>query len=200
MTREIDELNAIDYDKYFGEMELSEEEKNRRIRLAEDFEILFFDYITLYLGDKYKNYIEMIADNYIRISNNFLQINYTPEYVAMRAAEVANDVDRVTRENSSEYYTSAERVKKISANETNVIANYRLQVEAVRNGMRYKTWKTMNDSRVRHSHILVDKKRIGIFDEFEVGSSRMMYPNDTSLGASPNEIINCRCVVEYSNK
>lgn len=201
MARKFDELNVIEYDTYFGEMELSEEEKQRRIKLAETFEILFLYYFTLYLEDNKKSYIKMIEETYRDISIEFLEMDYAPEYIEKRAKEVANDVDRVTRENgNNQYYTSGRRAKNISANETNVIANYRLQIEAIRNGMRYKTWKTMKDKRVRHSHILVDERKIGIFDEFEVGTSRMMYPNDTSLGASPNEIINCRCVVKYSDK
>lgn len=42
-----DELNVISYDKYFGEMDISEEEKEKRKQLAKELEDAFF--IMFYL-------------------------------------------------------------------------------------------------------------------------------------------------------
>lgn len=53
MAREIDELNElgsqiIDYEEYFGEMELTDEEKEKRIELARQFEVLFLFFLLAY--------------------------------------------------------------------------------------------------------------------------------------------------------
>lgn len=54
-----------------------------------------------------------------------------------------------------------------------------------------KTWWTAQDDRVRESHADVHGETIAFDDAFEVGDSQMMYPGDESLGAGPEEIINC---------
>lgn len=55
----------------------------------------------------------------------------------------------------------------------------------------------MKDERVRPHHSEVDEEVVGIYDLFTVGNSQMSYPLDTKHGADPEEIVNCRCVVEY---
>lgn len=55
----------------------------------------------------------------------------------------------------------------------------------------------MKDQRVRKTHREVDGETIPIDEVFLVGESLMRFPKDTSLGASAEEIVNCRCVVKY---
>ena len=43
-----------------------------------------------------------------------------------------------------------------------------------------------------------DDTKIGIFERFNVGNMQMMFPRDVSLGAGPEEIVNCRCSLRYS--
>lgn len=200
----MDELNvlnrrSIDYEEYFGEMELTEKEKKDRIYLAEMLEIIFLFYFLL-LGEKQKeDFVQMIYDKYLSISMEFLKLKEIPSYLEKYAIEFAENIVSVTNENiSDEYYTSKDRAMFIAENEANTIGNYRQQVEAIKSGMRYKTWKTKNDFKVRHTHKEVNEKMIGIFDAFKVGDSEMMFPKDESLGASAQEIVNCRCVVHYS--
>lgn len=200
----MDELNvlnrrSIDYEEYFGEMELTEEEKKDRIYLAEMLEIIFLFYFLL-LGEKQKeDYVQMIYEKYLSVAMNFLKLKEIPSYLEKYAIEFAENIVSVTNENiSDEYYTSKDRAMFIAENEANTIGNYRQQVEAIKSGMRYKTWKTKNDFKVRHTHKEVNEKMICIFDAFKVGDSEMMFPKDESLGASAQEIVNCRCVVHYS--
>lgn len=61
-----------------------------------------------------------------------------------------------------------------------------------------KQWVTMGDAKVRASHRAVNGQVQNIDQPFQVGTSLLMYPGDSSLGASLGEIINCRCWVRYS--
>ena len=55
----------------------------------------------------------------------------------------------------------------------------------------------MKDKLVRKTHRQVDDEVKGIRELFHVGESLMLFPKDTSQGASIKEIIGCRCSVEY---
>lgn len=204
MEREIDELNelgsqVIDYEEYFGEMELTDEEKEKRIELAKRFEILFLFFLLAYSKQQKIDYESMIYEKYMVIAMEFLKQDKAPAYVDDYARRLADDVVRTTKEHDGEeFYTSTERGMLISANEANALGNYNQQAQAIKAGMKYKTWLTEKDNKVRHTHREVDNVTIGIFESFQVGDSLMMFPKDTSLGASMEEIAGCRCVAKYS--
>lgn len=62
-----------------------------------------------------------------------------------------------------------------------------------------KKWRTMRDERVRHSHATMNNQRVGFIEPFVSGiGGLLMYPGDTSLGASDADIYNCRCSLEYT--
>lgn len=204
MAREIDELNElgsqiIDYEEYFGEMELTDEEKEKRIELAKKFEVLFLFFLLSYSKQQKIDYESMIYEKYIVIALEFLKQDEVPAYVDDYARRLADDVVRTTKEHDGEeFYTSTERGMLISANEANSLGNYNQQAQAIKAGMIYKTWITEKDNKVRHTHKEVDNVKIGIFESFQVGDSLMMFPKDASLGASMKEIAGCRCVTKYS--
>lgn len=204
MVREIDELNelgsqVIDYEEYFGEMELTKEEKEKRTELAKQFEILFFFFLLSYSKQQKIDYESMIYEKYIVIALEFLEQDKVPAYIDDYARRLADDVVRTTKEHDGEeFYTSTERGMLISANEANALGNYNQQAQAIKAGMKYKTWLTEKDNKVRHTHGEVDNVTIGIFESFQVGDSLMMFPKDTSLGVSMEEIAGCRCVAKYS--
>ena len=60
-----------------------------------------------------------------------------------------------------------------------------------------KSWITLRDKRVRATHHAAHGQTRLINEAFAVGSSSMMYPGDTSLGAPVREIIHCRCSAQY---
>lgn len=204
MAREIDELNelggqVINYEDYFGEMELSNEEKERRIELAKQFEVLFLYFLLAYSKQQKNDYESMVYEKYILIALEFLKQKKVPAYIDDYAKRLSDDVVRTTREHDGEeFYTSTERGMLISANEANALGNYNQQAQAIKSGMKYKTWRTEKDNRVRKTHKEVDNVTIGIFESFQVGDNLMMFPKDTSLGASMEEIAGCRCVAKYS--
>lgn len=196
-----DELNIVSYEQYFGEMEISEKEKQDRIKLAYEFEE-YLVWLFLALAAEtwtLEEYYRMADEKYYQIAAKYMGVKEIPAYITDYAAEITMSIVDTTLNNKEvDYYLSDERAKAIAANEANSIGNYREQVEMVKQGYKYKQWLTMKDNRVRHTHVQVDDTKIGIFDHFLVGDSEMMFPKDTSLGAEPEEIVNCRCSLRYT--
>ena len=206
---ELNNLRSMPYEEYFGEMELADEEKEKRIELAERLEPHFLflfaivgistaDYMKEMLNRRYTDTVseffgdEVTEDSYMglyirRITSNIVDvtIQHTPTDTSLLTAADA-------------YYTSADRAIFLSENESNAVSNYYLQLDAIKAGFTKKTWITMRDRKVRHTHVEVDSETIGIFQPFTVGNSLMMFPKDASLGADDKEIVNCRCSLHYS--
>ena len=105
--------------------------------------------------------------------------------------------EMMEQEATSEYWLSIRRAINIANNETNTILNYNDFVDAKNRGLTHKTWLTMLDNKVRDTHEEVEGTTIGIDEHFVVGDSEMRFPHDMELAPNPNEVINCRCAVEY---
>lgn len=210
MTGIYDELNnqttktkAIPYRQYFSEMEaLTESQITERVDFAErlgDVVLYIFSLITLMVENDYLDAayaISVFAERYGELVSGYEGIaQYANAHITLVAAEIIQTtIDNI----EDEYYTSYDRVQYISENEANSILNYKDLQDATANGYTKKTWLTMRDRRVRHTHAEVDGRTIDITEPFAVGSSLMMMPKDDSLGAGADEIVNCRCSVKYS--
>ena len=206
MSRQFDELKEIKfrslpYEQFFGEMELNEQEKERYIALAEQFEILFLYFFMIFIDDEsqIEYYQQFICDGYIRIVNDFLNVEQTSAYITEYVNKYSqNFVDVTYRHQNDTYYTSYDRARLNAENETLTVANYKDYVNAVKSNKHKKEWITMRDERVRSTHIKVDRRQIGIFDVFDVGNSVLGYPRDMTYDPEPQEVINCRCRLRYS--
>lgn len=220
---EFDELNTLGierrsmpYEKFFGEMDIPEEEKEKRIEMAKRFELLFAFYFMAY-GDENddRDWVSYIAEHYTEIAMMFVTATVTPAYIQDHARRLAKEVTRVTNDRVSQadiaviedgddvpddivFWISRDRATLIAENESNTVGNYDEMVVAIRSGMTTKTWNTMEDSRVRKTHREVQGVTVGIFEPFTVGNSLLMFPGDDSLGADLEELANCRCHVTYS--
>lgn len=182
-------------------MEISEKEKQDRIKLAYEFEdYLLALFLILATEEREREeYYQQADEEYCQIATKYMGVKETPVYINDYAAEITMSIVDTTLDNIDvDYYLSEERAKSIAANEANSIGNYREQVEMVKRGYKFKEWRTMKDDRVRHTHVKVDNTKIGIFERFNVGNMQMMFPRDVSLGAGPEEIVNCRCSLRYS--
>lgn len=109
--------------------------------------------------------------------------------------QIAHDIDRVVRRNQSA-----------------AIRNARTNITAAENGGRqevmdrlaqdadidvWKTWITMEDSRVRPSHAAMDRVTIPYNELFVTPlGSQMMYPGDPA--GAPADIYNCRCIMDIT--
>lgn len=61
-----------------------------------------------------------------------------------------------------------------------------------------KTWYTVGDKRVRPAHRAVDGQTVKINEPFIVKGEQLMYPGDTSMGASFGNVSGCRCSAVYN--
>lgn len=208
---DFDELNnvesenrrSIPYDTYFGEMDLTDEQKDRRIETAKKIETVMLFAFALYMlykrynrsfdekarqtiKDRYKDEIQgldVVVDDYI---NQFI------------SDDVDSIIDTTEKNPDNEFNLSDDRAMLIAENDANSILNYDELAQAIKQGKTKKTWITMQDKHVRHTHRTVDNKTIRITDVFSVGNSLMMFPKDESMGADMEEISNCRCSIKYS--
>ena len=63
-----------------------------------------------------------------------------------------------------------------------------------------KQWLSSRDSRTRHDHGPgggADGQEVGMDEPFIVGGEQLMWPGDTSLGASGKQTVACRCTITY---
>lgn len=210
-----DELNAIDlaeslteeyitdsdYERYFGEMDLSDEEKQKRISFAEKFEDAMLFVFALYLimrkyGHMNEKYIiSQLQSKYSEIASEHMTLDrHMNEYIEEFSQET---IDVTKRHNKEEYFTSKDRAILLAENEANTSLNYGQYVDVLKKGYKKKIWISERDSRVRVTHREVDGVEIPIDRSFLVGDSLMKFPKDTSMGASTTEIAGCRCTVKY---
>lgn len=90
------------------------------------------------------------------------------------------------------------RPRIIARNETDSISN-RMIHEKAKKLFKYHIWVTEEDNKVRRTHREVNRTQLPINTPFTVNGYQMLYPHDDSLGAGPEEIINCRCHEEFTN-
>jgi hypothetical protein len=204
-----DELNllAIPYEQYFGEMGISEREKQRRIALAEsidDIFILLFMLIQadISLGNEISEayYIDYIDRNYRDLlEEKGIDVVEKYPWLAVHIRDMAHEIIRQNIEKpDDEWVTSEDRAMVIAENEANSIGEYTQFQDAVDTGKTRKTWHTMLDRRVRHTHEELESLTIPIMETFKVGAYEMYQPKDDSLGAGLEEIAGCRCWCTYS--
>lgn len=204
-----DELNQLvgykrsePFDEYFEPMQISEEQKEERIALAER---LYEVFVGLLLECFYADQLDTViaADIYDRTRNAYLDAvegsAVLDDYIYDHAVEIIETVIQVLqRHDDDPYYYSDDRGRVIAENESNLIIGHEELEEAMASGYRYKTWNTIMDGRERDSHAEVNGTTIPIDEPFELAGGLMMQPLDSSLGASDEEICGCRCSCSYS--
>lgn len=219
MTNQFDALNNLtsaDEEKieqqireYFEETEMPQEEVEKRVALGIDlnkvFRNLFILMATAEIIDELENKRDTFADyaysGYIdAMQENGYDVDpegtgYIELYSKSRCKEI---VDTAILHKADSFYGSLDHSILISEDESSAVVNYYDQLSAISSGMKYKTWITMQDKNVRHSHNLLDGRTIGIYEPFHAQGGDMMFPMDVSLGVNKREIYNCRCFLEYS--
>ena len=68
----------------------------------------------------------------------------------------------------------------------------------------FKEWQTILDNKTREGHVRADGQKRKTGEPFEVSNELLMFPSDSSLGASIENTINCRCgqkiIIKWSKK
>lgn len=211
-----DELNIIlgnrrsePYKEYFSKMSISDKEKQERITFSEQMEevilyILALIETTIESGETDQEYIQtQFYDKYLDVIASYMLIDtYIKQYALSVTKQIIDATfERFSAEDKSitdDYYLSNDRAMFISECEANSVLNYRQYSKAVKAGKRKKKWIDVGDKRERKTHLEVGGTTLPIDEPFSVGDSLLQFPKDTSLGASADEIVNCRCSIQYS--
>lgn len=197
------------YKEYFSKMSISDKEKQERIAFSEKMEevvlyILVLIETTVESGETKREYIQtQFYDKYLDVIASYMLID---TYIKQYALDVTKQIIDATFERFSakdksitdDYYLSNDRAMFISECEANSILNYRQYSKAVKSGKMKKKWIDVGDKRERKTHLEVGGTTLPIGEPFSVGDSLLQFPKDTSLGASADEIVNCRCSIQYS--
>lgn len=196
---------SIPYAQFFGEMYIDAEEREKRIDMAEALDDVFIGLFALLAT------FSEVRDITFPLIYEYAERGYKDAILPFLTAQalegttidniIANQVrfivDTTVNHLDDAYYTSEDRAMFIAENQVNMIQNEVNEEEAIANGYTYKRWVSMNDLHVRETHKVADGQEVPIMTPFTVGDYQMMHPCDDSLGAGAEEIVNCRCVVEY---
>lgn len=167
MAREIDELNqptpyrrSESFDTYFGDMDLTDEEKEKRIEVAEDLEdlmLFLFALIALMRESNAidKDYIALQINNrYTEILQRYMGID---EYLEDYIHQFTNTFIQTTFDSiDDEWYLSADRSRFIAENESNNVFSHDEYVQALKDG---KTKKEMDNHERQESKALSQRTR-----------------------------------------
>lgn len=197
------------YKEYFSKMSISDKEKQERIAFSEKMEevvlyILALIETTIESGETKREYIKtQFYDKYLDVIASYMLIDtYIKQYVNDTTKQIIDiTFERLSSEDKSitdDYYLSNDRAMFILECEANSILNYRQYSKAVKSGKTKKKWIDVGDKRERKTHLEVGGITFPIGEPFSVGDSLLQFPKDTSLGASADEIVNCRCSIQYS--
>ena len=204
-----DNRRSEPYKEYFSKMLISDKEKQERIAFSEQMEevilyILALIETTIESGETKREYIKtQFYDKYLDVIASYMLID---TYIKQYATDITKQIiditfERLSSEDKSitdDYYLSNDRAMFISECEANSILNYRQYSKAVKSGKTKKKWIDVGDKRERKTHLEVGGTILPIDEPFSVGDSLLQFPKDTSLGASADEIVNCRCSIQYS--
>lgn len=209
---------SLPYYEYFGDMELTKEQRHKREALAltiEEVIMIFFNIVEVSRDMGILNEVrvkqELMTSLYEVVDTGYFE---DEEQLDKYIVDFVNETYRSTIENldkypndydytgNSPYWISEDRAQFVAENEANTLCNSAEFVEAKKQGKKSKIWKTYWDDKVRPTHVEVDVTMLPINEYFVVGSALMLYPKDTtsefSTGSEhPEEYINCRCQCIY---
>lgn len=209
----VDQLNIV----FFGEMDITTSEKRMRVIMAAALQpILLQYYDTIQRSLKVSPFELASAALYAAAAAEFVRgyveffNRYYPRYLSTLGAQGAGAATEWARshaedlslwilnttiqgDNTSIY----DRFLNTTRTEVNAIGNLAQMNAAFNSGKKRKRWKTFGDSKVRNTHREAAGQTVPIDEPFIVGGYRLMFPCDSSLGASASETVNCRCTVQY---
>ena len=196
-----EELDEI-IDDYFDPMELDEDQKEERKKLAKEYyALLIFLFLLLQTQFMYGAVVieEVVNQFRARLKNICFKYTAIDEYITTYIEEVTERVIQTTADNMAQkkYWTSAERAVTIAMEETNTILNHDDLERAKALGYTKKKWLCMKDNKVRKEHLKVEGKIIPIDDKFHVGHSYLEFPRDEVNCVYLGDIANCRCSLKF---
>lgn len=190
---------SMSFDDYFDVMDLEQKDIDRRKKLANElFDILLFFFTEIENDEQFDpmSYSAELTAKFLYALNDSEIEEDGDAY--KRVYDVVDEILIKILENpDDDWYTSEDRAMFDAENESQTTFNLDDNKKAHDSGKNMKEWCTMRDERVRGTHVEADYSVKQIDEPFIVGGYEMMFPKDSSLGAGPEEIINCRCTVRY---
>ena len=190
-------------------MQISEEEKEKRVRLANLLlaDVLFLfalskrnqdhHYLSEAFQKRYLSSVKKVTEPDQKMQRYIRKVCDSIVDTTLKGQKGGLLADSKANQPRDPYAVSMDRATNVAENEANTILNGDEYNAAIKNGCTKKRWTSYKDERVRADHADVDGQVIDINRPFHVGEYMMMYPKDDSLGAGLEEIVNCRCSVEY---
>ena len=215
MLGNADELNNYEYvysDKelesilkeYFDVMDISDEQKEKRVKVAKDFRdalLFLFTLITVAYEYDYFSFDYVAVQFKNKFSEVILKYGKYDEYLKQYVDKITYNLLETTYRNANfekkDFWLSDERGIIVAENEANSFCNYENLQEAIEQGYTMKQWVTERDSRVRKTHKKIDGKTIPIDKYFEFPDCKGLFPHDAS-NLSDKELANCRCTLKFS--
>lgn len=199
-----DEVNSLSreyYEDYFGEIKaIDKDQKTDRVLIAMALEDRFLEVLSR-IELRLKNDKPFLGDAIDWFTLAFLEValrRIDDDTIRDTATRFGTEVALSTyRHQDENYMLSADRAINMAATESNAIMCYGELADAIKNGMTMKRWHTILDGREREWHHEANLLTVPINVPFEVGGELLMHPQDTSLGASADNIANCRCTATY---
>jgi hypothetical protein len=91
------------------------------------------------------------------------------------------------------------RAETIARTEVHAAANYgSLSAAAESEQSLAKIWVDTPDARTRDTHVSAGGQKKPLREPFLVDGERLMHPGDGSMGASSENLVNCRCTLFYT--
>lgn len=105
-------------------------------------------------------------------------------------------IARAVKHNVARQLSDSVRIATTVTTQSENKGIYDVGLKAVKNGKKiYKVWRSLHDEKTRPAHAQASGQKVLLNEPFIVGGEKLMYPGDYSLGASPGNTINCRCVI-----
>lgn len=204
-----DKLNSLNathksepYEDYFGSMELTDEQRQQRIALAEDLETEFLVFLIMlfhmqkYNSVNYEQARKRLEDGYLTAVKKHMTVDKEMrDYIKIFSYDM---VDATKDHEDSLYYYSIDRAVFAAENESAITYDRNDYLQAFKMGKTKKLWVDVRDRRERETHLEVGGEVRPINEPFVVGNSLMMYARDAyTYNPEPKEYINCRCNTIY---
>lgn len=199
---EIEKIRSMPYDKFFGEMGITKEQKQECIEFSNNIEddMRFLFMLILIMQESGEIDADKAADQF-----EAKLLKWIPQYVDLDSetktyiSDFCLSTAQVTADHVNEkYFVSEDRIRLVSENAALDFLNYKDFKEATEDKS-YKTWHTIIDGKERETHHKENQTTIPINNYFLVGNALMRYPHDMAVAfTNPEEVINCRCWVTYS--
>lgn len=201
----IDELSSLNkplsYEQYFDGIGLDNEQVDNRIAYANDMEeimLWLFAFIVSVYGTEEFSYEYIRNELYNKVKKLVNETVGDDPYYEQYVNNFVDEVLMATIRNAdTPYFVSKNRAVYVAENEAQTVFNYLDYKLAVASGYTKKTWIDVRDERERKTHLEVGRKTIPIENYFQVGSCLMRFPKDMENGTA-EEIVNCRCGIQYS--